>query len=393
MASLLLALIYISFISLGLPDAVLGAAWPVMHQDLQVQVSDMGILSMIFSLFTIVSSLNAERLTTRFGTAKVTAASVGLTAIAILGFSYSRSFISLMLWAVPYGLGAGGVDAALNNYVASHYASRHMSWLHCMWGIGACAGPYVVGYALSSGLSWDRGYLYIGLFQVILSLILFATLGLWKINRSKQSQPKGMRKPLTMRQVFAIPGAFHIFLAFFAYCAVEQTAGQWSSSYFVMKDGVHPEQAASLGSLFYIGITVGRAIGGFFAIKLNDTQMIRLGQTVLIFGVLILFLPFGKISSIVGLCLIGLGCAPIYPSVIHSTPGLFGTDNSQAIIGMQMAFAYVGTLIMPPLYGLIAQYLSAALLPVYLLVILGVMIINLEILNRRHKKKVDFITM
>ncbi len=391
MASLLLSLIYVSFISLGLPDAILGAAWPVMYGQLGAQISDMGILSMSISLFTIVSSLNVQRLTNRFGTAKVTAFSVGLTAVAIFGFSTSGTFLELFLWSVPYGLGAGCVDAALNNYTALHYASRHMSWLHCMWGVGACTGPYVMGYALTAGATWDAGYFCVGIFQAALCLVLFSSLGVWKMHNSSEDADRGEEeKTLTIREVFAIPGVWNILLAFFAYCAVEQTAGQWASSYFVMKEGVVPEEAAGLAGLFYMGITVGRAISGFLTLKLNDRQMIRLGQSIMVLAVVILFLPLGKLAGIVGMTVIGLGCAPIYPCVIHSTPTLFGRENSQAVVGVQMAFAYMGSLFMPPLYGLIAQYISAALFPVFLGVILGTMILNLELLNRHYKKKVGF---
>ncbi len=389
MAGLLLALIYISFVSLGLPDAVLGASWPVMHPQLGVQISDMGILSMTISLCTIVSSLNADRLTIRFGTARVTACSVALTAAAIFGFSCSDSFLALFLWSIPYGLGAGGVDASLNNYVATHYASRHMSWLHCMWGIGACTGPYVMGYALTAGATWNQGYFILGVFQAALCLVLFSTLKVWKVHAPQQSREEKPRKPMKLSQIFSIPGVLSLMLAFFGYCAVEQTAGQWASSYFVLKDGLEPEEAASLASLFYLGITAGRAVSGFLTMKLNDKNMIRLGQGILFAGILIMFLPFGKVSSMAGLLLIGLGCAPIYPCVIHSTPALFGADKSQAIIGVQMAFAYVGSLLMPPLYGVIAQHISAGLLPVYLLILGGLMLICMENLNRKHKKIVE----
>ncbi len=389
MVSLLLALIYISFVSLGLPDAVLGASWPVMHPQLGVQLSDMGILSMTISLCTIVSSLNADRLTGRFGTARVTAFSVGLTAVAILGFSWSGSFLALFLWAIPYGLGAGGVDASLNNYVATHYASRHMSWLHCMWGIGACTGPYVMSYALLSGATWNQGYRILGIFQALLCLVLFLTLKVWRVNQPRQTQQEQAHKPMSLKQIFAIPGVPYLMFAFFGYCAVEQTAGQWASSYLVLKDGMDEKTAAGLGSLFYLGITAGRAVSGFLTLKMNDRQMIRLSQGILFAGITAMLLPFGKTVSIIGLLLIGLGCAPIYPCVIHSTPILFGADKSQAIIGVQMAFAYVGTLLMPPLYGLIAQHLSAGLLPGYLLALGAIMLICMETLNRKHKKTVD----
>ena len=379
MTHLLLAVIYIAFVSLGLPDAILGAAWPTMYPQFGVSVSYMGILSFIISGGTVLSSLNAHRLTKRFGTGVVTAASVALTALALLGFSWSNSFWMLALWAIPYGLGAGAVDASINNYVAIHYASRHMSWLHCMWGVGACTGPYVMGYVLAGGASWGTSYRYIGIFQVVLSLILISSLPLWKRGTGEQ---KAQKTPRTMREILATPGVREILVGFFCYCALEATAGQWASSYFVMKDGVSPEEAASLASLFYIGMTVGRAVSGFLTIRFSDKQMIRLGQAGIGMGIAVMLLPLGRTGTVIGLVLAGLGCAPIYPCIIHSTPDHFVEENSQGVIGLQMAGAYTGSLTMPPLFGLLADFVGAELLPAYLLVILVLMVLMVERLNR-----------
>ena len=384
MIHLLLAIIYISFISLGLPDALLGAAWPTMCQELSVPVSYAGGIALLISSGTVVSSLLSDRMTKKFGTGMVTACSVGLTALALFGFSVSKEYWLLCLWAIPYGLGAGSVDASLNNYVAIHYASRHMSWLHCMWGLGASVGPYIMGLALSGGLGWDRGYGIISLMQIVLTVALFISLPIWKGNKGKSSDEKApQRAPLSLREVFHIPGAKEVAIAFFCYCAVEQTAGLWASSYFVLKDGLDKETAASFASLFFIGITVGRAISGFLTYKLNDTTMIRLGQGILMLGILVMILPLGYLATVIGLILIGLGCAPIYPCVIHSTPAHFGEENSQALIGVQMASAYVGVCAMPPLFGLIANHISTALLPAYLAIIAVVMIVMCEKLNRK----------
>lgn len=381
MVHLLLAVIYLSFVSLGLPDALLGSAWPTMYLQFQVPVSYMGIVAMIISLGTVVSSLLSDRLTKRFGTGRVTAFSVAATALALFGFSFSSRYWMLCLWAVPYGLGAGSVDASLNNYVALHYASRHMSWLHCMWGLGAAVGPYIMGYVLTGGGSWNQGYRCIGILQVILTAVLLLSLPLWK--KRPGSQDGGEReKPLSLRQIFAIPGAKEVMVAFFGYCALEQTAGQWASSYFVMKDGLPADEAASLASLFYIGITGGRAISGFLTIRFSDKQMVRMGEGILCLGILAMLLPFGKTATIVGLLLVGLGCAPIYPCIIHSTPEHFGAENSQAVIGVQMASAYVGILAMPPLYGLLAGRIGAWLLPFFLLALHLVMCCMSERLNR-----------
>ena len=383
MVHLLLVIIYLAFISLGLPDALLGAAWPTMCVDFGVPVSYAGGIALIISLGTVVSSLMSDRMTKWLGTGKVTALSVGMTAVALFGFSTSHAYWQLCLWAIPYGLGAGSVDASLNNYVALHYASRHMSWLHCMWGVGASVGPYIMGAALTRGMGWNAGYLPISALQIILTAVIFLSLPLWKKRKDEPGADGTRTKPLTLRQIFAIPGAKEVMLAFFCYCALEQTTGLWASSYLVLKDGLDPETAASLASLFYMGITVGRFLSGFVTYKMNDTNMIRLGQGIVVLGVLIMLLPVGPGASMAGLLLIGLGCAPIYPCVIHSTPAHFGEENSQALIGVQMASAYVGICCMPPLFGLIANHISAGLLPAYLAVILAVMILMCERLNRK----------
>ena len=374
MVHLLLAIIYIAFISLGLPDSLLGAAWPVMHEDLGAPLSYAGIISMIIAFGTVVSSLQSDRLTLWLGTGKVTAISVAMTATALLGFSASSEFWMLCLWAIPYGLGAGGVDAALNNYVALHYRSWHMSWLHCMWGVGAATGPYIMGMALEMGTGWPAGYHIIAVMQVVLTIILFASLPLWKERKDEVQADSGhKRKPHSLREIFWIPGAREILVAFFCYSAVEQTCGLWASSFLNLSKGISAEQAASFGAMFFIGITVGRAINGFLAMRMHDESMIRMGQILILLGIVTVMLPAGDAVALVGLILIGLGCAPIYPCIIHSTPTHFGKEKSQAIIGVQMAAAYIGTMLMPPLFGILANHLSISLLPIYLLVLLAIM--------------------
>lgn len=385
MVHLLLAIIYLAFISLGLPDALLGAAWPSMYPQFDVPVSYAGIISMIIALGTVVSSLQSDRLTKKLGTGKVTALSVLMTAMALFGFATSHSFGMLCLWAIPYGLGAGSVDASLNNYVALHYESRHMSWLHCMWGIGASAGPYIMGYALTAGWGWNSGYHIIAVLQIVLTAILFCSLPLWKQRPAEVLQDGKVQnvKALSIREVLQLAGAREILVCFFCYCALEQTTGLWASSYLTLHKGVSADTAATFASMFYLGITVGRALSGFLTMKLNDVQMIRLGEVIIGIGVLVMLLPFGQSLSLTGLILIGLGCAPVYPCVIHSTPAHFGADKSQAIIGIQMACAYVGTCLMPPVFGLIANHITVALLPVYLLIILVLMVIMHELLCKK----------
>lgn len=388
MFQMLLLIIYLAFISLGLPDSLLGSAWPSMYQDFSVPVSSSGIVFMIISLGTIISSLQSDRLTKRFGTGKITAVSVLMTAAALFGFSISRSFPALCLWAIPYGLGAGSVDASLNNYVALHYASRHMSWLHCMWGVGASLGPYIMGYTLTGGYGWSMGYRIIAVIQILLTAFLFLSLSQWKNGNSDEGeQRETTAKALSLGEILRIPGAKEVMVTFFCYCALEQTANLWVSSYLVLQKGITPEQAAGFASLFFVGITAGRFFSGFLTIKLGDTQMIRLGQAIILLGILTLLMPFGLGTSRIGLLLIGLGCAPVYPSIIHSTPASFGADKSQAMIGVQMAFAYVGTCLMPPLFGVIANHITAALFPFYLLIILGVMIFAYERMLSKVRQK------
>ena len=379
MIHLLLAIIYVSFISLGLPDSLLGSVWPTVYRQFQVPISYAGIVSMIIAVGTIISSLQSDRLTRRLGTGRVTALSVAMTAVALFGFSWSSSFWMLCLWAIPYGLGAGSVDASLNNYVALHYESRHMSWLHCFWGVGATLGPYIMGFALTAGNGWNAGYRYVGLLQLVLTAVLFLSLPLWK-GRSTHG-PEGSDaagKALSLKEILGISGAKEVMLCFFCYCALEQTAGLWASSYLSLHKGVAAETAAGFASMFFIGITIGRAVSGFVTMKLNDARMIRLGQGLIGIGIAAMLLPFGPSVSLVGLILIGLGCAPIYPCIIHSTPEHFGADRSQAIIGVQMASAYCGTCLMPPLFGLMANHISVSLFPGYMLVILVVMVLMHE---------------
>lgn len=375
MIHLLLAVIYISFISLGLPDSLLGAAWPSVYQGFGVPVSYSGVIFFIISAGTVISSLQSDRLTRRFGAGWVTAVSVGMTATALFGFSCSNSFWALCLWAIPYGLGAGSVDAALNNYVALHFASRHMSWLHCMWGIGASVGPYIMGAALTRGAGWQMGYRVIGILQLVLTVLIVLSLPLWKTrgNPNETGTAEPSAKTLTLKEIFQIPGVKAVLITFFCYCSLEQTTGLWASSYLVLNKGVSPETAASFASLFFIGISVGRALCGFLTLKLNDAQMVRMGIGIISIGIAAFLLPLGETVTLAGLILVGFGCAPIYPSIIHATPEHFGADKSQAVIGVQMASAYIGNCLMPPLFGLIADHTTIAIFPYYLLGILLLM--------------------
>ena len=384
---LLLSVIYLSFISLGLPDSLLGAAWPSMYPGLGVPMSYSGIIFFIISAGTVLSSLLSDRLTHRLGTGRVTAISVGMTAAALLGFSVSRSFPMLCLWAIPYGLGAGSVDAALNNYVALHLASRHMSWLHCMWGIGASVGPYIMGFALTKPTGWPLGYRIIGIIQLALTLFLVFTLPIWKEKASAQADVQRSAAPLSLREILRIPGTKEVMVTFLCYCALEQTTSLWASSYLVLCKGLSAEAAAKFASLFFLGITVGRVVNGFLTLRFHDRQLIRMGQVIIGMGLLLFLLPLGEAAALAGLALVGLGCAPIYPSIIHATPEYFGADRSQAIIGVEMASAYIGNCLMPPLFGLIANNISVSLFAPFLLALLLLMVTMHETLLRRRKKE------
>lgn len=382
MYSLLLAVIYISFISLGLPDSLLGSAWPFMHAEMAVPVSYAGIVSMTISGGTIISSLFSDKLTKKMGTGLVTAVSVLLTVAALFGFSISGEFWMLCIWAVPYGLGAGAVDAALNNYVALYYASRHMNWLHCFWGVGAAISPYIMSYFLTNGTGWGSGYRTIFIIQIVLSAILFISLPLWKKN-NKLSAEKNNAPALKLPQILRIKGVKYVLFAFFGYCALESTTGLWACSYLVMNRGISSETAAKYASFFYLGITFGRFLCGFISNKIGDKKMIRIGIAVTLAGIAAVWLPLNNNwVCLYGLIIIGVGCAPVYPAVIHATPNNFGAENSQAVIGIQMACAYMGSTFMPPVFGLIANHVSVSWFPVFLLVFLILLLIMTEMLNR-----------
>ena len=384
MAHLLLAIIYLAFISLGLPDALLGAAWPAMYQGLGAQLSWAGIVSMIISLGTILSSLLSGRLSHRLGAGTVTTLSVAMTAAALFGFSRAGSFLQLCLWAVPYGLGAGSVDAVLNNYVALHYQSRHMSWLHCFWGVGTIVSPFIMGYALTNR-TWNSGYRIIGFLQLAIAILLLLTLPVWNINKSA-TETAG--KSVGLVGALKIKGVPFLLLGFFAYCALEATAMQWASTYFVEVKGISTERAATFAALFYIGITSGRFASGFITDKLGDQKMIRLGTGILICGILVLFLPIASYqAAFAAFLVIGFGCAPIYPCIVHSTPSNFGAENSGAIIGIQMASAYIGTTFIPPIFGILGNSIGFFILPLYLLVFVALMITMVEVTFRITKNR------
>lgn len=374
MYGLLLALIYLAFISLGLPDSLLGAGWPVMYGEFGVPISHMGLISMIISGGTIVSSLLSDQITRKCGTRFVTAGSVFLTVVALFGFSYATDFWVLILFAVPYGLGAGAIDAALNQYVALHYKAKHMSWLHCFWGLGAIISPFVMGYALTH-LQWNNGYRIVGCIQLVILIILLLTLPVWKVNRGQMGEEQ---KSVGLMGALKIKGVPYLLTGFFAYCAFEATAMYWASTYFVRVKDIPEGRAANFASLFYIGITVGRFFCGFITDRLGDRRMINLGTGVLSAGIMLLLFIGSPNAALVAFVMIGFGCAPIYPCIIHATPENFGAENAGAIIGIQMASAYIGSTFIPPLFGFLGNSIGFQIMPVYLFVFVVLMITMTE---------------
>lgn len=388
MFSLLLAIIYLIFVSLGLPDAVLGSAWPVMFQDLNVPLDYMGYIQIIISAGTIISSLLATKLINKMGTAKLTLGSVFLTAIALFGFAYTPSYGFLLLAALPYGLGAGAIDAALNNYVALHFESSHMSWLHSMWGVGASLGPLIMAYALARPMSWSGGYAILAIIQVVITFIIFLSLPLWQENKeSTEEETENEFTELSLKDLPKVPGAISMLITFFSYTALENTVGLWASSYFVIAKGVSESSAAAWASLYYIGLTVGRMINGFLTYRFKDKELVRGGILMIAVALFIVIVSTHNVLILIGFILMGLGCAPIYPSVIHSVPDYFGLEKSQSIVSYGMASANLGILLTPALFGLIARYISIKLFPVYLALILLLMYLGHKNASKKTLKE------
>ncbi len=381
MATILLVIIYISFISLGLPDSLLGSAWPIIHRDLSVSLSSAGIISMTITGGTIVSSFLSSSIIRRFGTGKVTAVSVLMTAMALFGFFMGHSFYWLCVMAVPLGLGAGAVDSALNNFVALNFKAKHMSWLHCFWGVGATAGPIIMSLFLADVGGWRKGYLTISIIQFILVIALFVSLPIWSKFQVPKDQEEQSTETAQTSKLLRIKGVKAALLAFFCYCAVEMTAGLWGSTYLVQYKGISADKAAQWISLYYLGITLGRLVSGFLTMKLNNKALIKIGQVISFIGALLLIvLPTGY--QLLGFMLLGFGCAPIYPSMLHETPRRFGREVSQSMMGIQMACAYIGSTVMPPVFGVLAEKIGPYLLPYFLIILIVMMIISSELINR-----------
>ena len=402
MVTLFLIVIYAAFISLGLPDSLLGVAWPVAQKEFGASLGDAGIISMVISVGTVVSSLFSSKLLKRFGVGKVTAVSVLMTALALLGFSFVPAFVFMILLAIPLGLGA--VDSGLNEYVAEHYESRHMSWLHCFWGVGAMAGPLIMSQYMSLGVDWRMGYLTVAIIQFVLVAVLIATLPLWNKVAEKTSQKKqeadangenpgepereaDLDPPIASGKggflgPLKIKGAKVALISFFLYCGVEMTLGLWGSSFLITEKGIDAAAAAQWVSLYWGGLTAGRLVSGFLAIRFNNQQMIRIGELTVLLGVVCLLLPLPQFVCLIGFILVGAGCAPIYPCMLHETPVRFGKEDAQSMMGFQMAVCYTGSTLLPPFFGLVATKVNVGLLPVFLLVYIVIMLVSSEASNR-----------
>jgi len=390
MVALIIALAYLSFIALGLPDSLLGSAWPVMYVQLGAELSYAGIVTMIIAGGTIISSLLSDRITRRLGAGLTTAIGVLAAAASMFGFSTAGSFWMLCVFAVPYGLAAGTIDAALNNYIALHFSSRYMSWLHSFWGVGAVISPYIMSYSLTQGLGWETGYFTVSLIQVGIALAMFASLPLWRRHKGGVPAVEERGKALALPEILRIRGVKLILPAFFAYCGVEATTMLWASSYLVLYRGITEEVAAQYGALFFWGMTAGRFLGGFVADKAGDRNMIRASVMIMLAGIVMILLPIEADQvSLIGLVVLGLGCSTVYPSIIHSTPANFGAENSRAIIGVQMTGAYTGSTFMPPLLGLIAEYIGIGFYPVFILAFTALLLLMTELLNRTVDKNRD----
>jgi len=378
---LLISIIYVSFISLGLGDSLFGSAWPVIQREMGVPIHYAGIVSMTIAGGTILAGLMSDRVTRRFGIGIVAPISVLITAAALFGFSTASEFWMLFLWAIPYGLGGGTLDAAINNYVATNYTSRHMSWLHCFWGVGAMTGPYIMGLYLTQSFGWDGAYRTIAIVQVIFVVVLALSFSLWK-KREKTSKSNLPAKGL--KEILQIRGVKFALLAFFAYCAIEATTGLWASTFLVNHRGIEAETAALFASLFFIGITAGRFVAGIVSNKLGSKTMIKIGIATIIIGIGAVIIPLDtNLFSFAGLIIVGLGCSPIFPALMHLTPSNFGTENSQAIVGIQMAGAYSGSALMPPLFGLITNHFGLGFFPVFLLIFAWLLLVMFILLNRQ----------
>ncbi len=382
MGSLLLAVIYLIFISLGLPDSLLGSGWPKMQVVFGVPSSYAGYVSMTISFMTIISALLSPRMIRRFHTKWIVIVSIGLTVLGLLGFSICGQYWMLFLFAVPYGLGAGSIDAAVNHYVANHYKSSVMNFLHCFYGVGAVISPWIMSLALKVA-RWNEGYRWTAYIQMGILLACILSLPLWKKNERQDEEEN--RNSAGIKEALKVPGVILTLIAFFAYCSGEATCFLWVPSYFAgTKTGLSDETIASFGSLIFGGLMLGRLISGFISNKLGDRLLIRIGIAVELVGILLVFLPVENyLVAAIGFVVIGTGMGPVYPAIQHMAPANFGKRHSAAVIGLQMASAYIGSTFMPMVFGNIQQAVGIGIMPVYLIIFAVLNIGMLEIAYRK----------
>ncbi|WP_429841174.1 MFS transporter [Brevibacillus sp. FIR094] len=391
MATFFLIMIYLSFISLGLPDSLLGVAWPVMQAEYGAAFGMAGVINIVIASGTIVSSLMSGALLKRLGTGRITLISCLMTAAALLGFSFAPSILWLMVLALPLGLGAGSVDAALNHYVATHYQAHHMSWLHCFWGVGATLGPIIMSGFIRDHDLWRNGYLTISLIQFALVVLLAFTLPLWKRMENMQSHAvkESQGEPFRgqSEQPLRTKGVKLTLLTFLFYCGAEASVGLWGSSFLVNVKELPAAVAAEWVAMYYGGITVGRLITGFVTFKVSNRVLIRSGILVSLAGALLLILPVPTYCSLIGFLLLGLGFAPIYPCMLHDTPERFGKEQTQKLMGYQMAVAYTGATLLPPLLGWLAALTTVSILPFFIAFYIAFMLYGSERVNRIMKRR------
>lgn len=380
MYSLLIAVIYLIFISLGLPDSLLGSGWPAMHAAFSVPSSYAGYVSMAISFMTIISALLSPMMIKRFHTKWIVIVSIFLTVMGLIGFSISTSYAMLFVFAVPYGMGAGAIDASVNHYVANNYSGSVMNFLHCFYGVGAVISPNIMAVALSKA-SWNEGYRWTAYIQIFILLICIISLPLWKKNESDSNKQE--EEVARIREALKRPGVVLTLIAFFAYCSGEATCFLWTSSYFAgVKEGLTDHLIASFGSLIFGGLMLGRLISGFVSNRLGDRMLIRIGIFVEVVGILLVMIPVASfIPAAIGFVIIGTGMGPVYPAIQHMAPTNFGERYSAAVIGLQMASAYIGSTFMPMIFGNIQEKIGIGIMPFYLLIFA---VLNIWMLERTY---------
>lgn len=380
MATLLLIVIFIDFIGLGIPDSLFGAAWPAINSDFGLPISAANAVTVTMTVCSIISSLMSAKLTEKFSTSKIAAVSTALTAVGLFGFSISKNIYMMFFFTLFLGFGAGAIDAVLNNYVAVHYRASHMNFLHCFYGIGVTLSPYLMSLALKNR-SWQSGYHLAFIIQLVISIIAFASLPLWQKNGRLSESSDEKSEKSSFAELIKLPGIKSTWLVFFGSCALEYVGGTWSSSFLVNSRGITVDRAALFVTVYYGGIAFGRFLSGIFSSKLKPQQIILIGTILIIPAIFLVSQPFIPNLIAVGMFLIGLGNGPLYPNMVHLTPIRFGAQRSQAVMGSQMAAAYIGILSMPTLTGFLAQKFSTDIFPYCLAVLYGIMLISLIATN------------